>query len=759
MAAPVLQAYTMRRGDLTRATAGGATLSQFMLASGSAVVTWSVTAGSMTNLAIDAATGSITPTAAGGWGSSQRVFTIRGTNADGFSEAALTVDIVASAYSVSTPLEIDSTGTAGLRTTTIKAGMGGKSVIISRGTFAAWNGNGGTAYNTAFECLFRAFNTHTGRFTVRPEFPEDMYPSISRLDLVGCVGMDIVDLGVETWLSAANTSSNAQNMKAMTCTFNSLYGACRDITFTRCYGGAPVTANQPQQWVGAINVTGQPTTPYVQCSNIEVDDCHFQRVKDGWTLSTANTCYIHDSTITDFCSNASFWALELADNLLENCIHFRGWHNAIDTGDHPDNDQVGGGWGSSGVRSNCVNNNSIRNMFIASGGDSCAQGPFYDDVSYYLSTVTGFYQNNCSIENMFTDTAQPQACHMDGGSGWSVQRNTSVLGECWSILPTSTPKMLAAVVTVSGTAANNFVMNRGTEVVGYFPTFDTDNTVAITGFSPNPWNNTLRLSYLTPYFQDPTRTPDWPNLTAVQAAQQCREMFAPILNGPLKNGNGTYRSAFFPDGTWNDGTVYQATPPSNYTLTCPDTTTVISDPVTLTVQLDAAAAGSIVFTPHVSGVTGTFSPTTLTLTIGQASGSIDFTPTSAGAASLTTTNSIALPNPSAVPVTVTTPSNAPTTFTQVASRTVLLVGVPVLVTYTLDKPATSPVTITPASTVPGGFSTPTVVIQVGATVGGASFTASAYTPGTLTAANDSSLANPSAINLTAVPRRLALRLH
>lgn len=759
MAAPVLQAYTMRRGALTLNGAGGAALSQFMLASGSAVVTWSVQSGSMTGLAINAATGVMTPTTNGGWGSSQRVFTIRGTNADGFSEATLTVDIVASAYNVATPAEIESSAT-GLRQTAVKAALGGRTVIISRGTFDNWNGNGGVTYNAAFECKWRGFNTHTGRLTIRPEFPENTYPSLSRLYFQGCSRIDIEDLGFESWLSASNTNSNNQNVKAIDLIYNSTFGTCSDMTMTGCYGGAPASAGQTQQWMSAIGLLGQTVSPFIPITGITITDCHFQRVKDGWVWQNVNGSVIHGSTITDYCSNASFWSNGLNDNDIEDCIHYRAWANSIDPNDHPDANQFGGGT----PRVDYSNNNTRRNMCITGNGDSAPQGPFYDDVAYRLSTVTGYHQNNCNIESNFSDTSTINGIRMDGGSGWNTQRNTIVLGESWIDRPTFEPWILAAaggaLTPVTGIAKNNFAMYRDSVLLSTFPAFDTDNTIplAVSG-PPATWTNALRLSYLTPYYQDPGRTPDWANLTAAQAAQQCREMYAPILNGPLKNADGTYRGSWFPDTTWNDGTVFLETPPSSYTLISSDSATVIGDPVTLTVQMDAAAAGSIVFTPHISGVAGTFSPSTLTLTIGQSSGTIDFTPTSAGAASLSTTNNASLPNPSAVGVTVTSPADAPTTFSQAASRTVSLVGIPLTITYTLDKPATAPVTITPASTVPGTFSAATVVIQTGATVGGVDFTASAYAAGQLTATNDRSLANPSAVNLTAtVKRGVALRL-
>lgn len=44
--------------------------------------------------------------------------------------------------------------------------------------------------------------------------------------------------------------------------------------------------------------------------------------------------------------------------------------------------------------------------------------------------------------------------------------------------------------------------------------------------------------------------------TSLTSASDVRRAFRPILNGPAKNADGTYMGALFPDGTWNDGTVF-----------------------------------------------------------------------------------------------------------------------------------------------------------------------------------------------------------
>ena len=214
-------------------------------------------------------------------------------------------------------------------------------------------------------------------------------------------------------------------------------------------------------------------------------------------------------------------------------------------------------------------------------------------------------------------------------------------------------------------------------------------------------------------------------------------------------GDGTYRGALFPDGTWNDGTVYQATPPTTITQEANLATVTVNQSVTITYQLDAAANQVVTVTPGVSGVTGTFSAATATIGVGSASAQITFTPTSVGTATLSAADDRSLTGPSNITVTVTAAeSSAPTSYTQSADRSSVTLGGGVIITYTLNAVATSPVVITPAvSGVTGAFSQATVTIGAGAQSTTVSFFPATTGTASLAASDDASLTDPAAIQV------------
>lgn len=80
----------------------------------------------------------------------------------------------------------------------------------------------------------------------------------------------------------------------------------------------------------------------------------------------------------------------------------------------------------------------------------------------------------------------------------------------------------------------------------------------------------------------------------------------------------------------------------------------------------ATISGTLVVTPH-SDKAGTFSPTTVSLTTGSPTATCTFTPTAAGAHSITTTNNGGLTN--STPLTYAVSATASITFTLVASAT------------------------------------------------------------------------------------------
>src|SRR6185369_17647234 len=98
MAAPVLQAHTMRRGALTRQTCGEGPLAQFMVVSGTGITSWSITqtggtAGHWnTSGAIQTGGSSPTPTSTGDTADlngGPYTFNVTATNASGVSNTAV----------------------------------------------------------------------------------------------------------------------------------------------------------------------------------------------------------------------------------------------------------------------------------------------------------------------------------------------------------------------------------------------------------------------------------------------------------------------------------------------------------------------------------------------------------------------------------------------------------------------------------------------------------------------------------------------
>jgi hypothetical protein len=260
--------------------------------------------------------------------------------------------------------------------------------------------------------------------------------------------------------------------------------------------------------------------------------------------------------------------------------------------------------------------------------------------------------------------------------------------------------------------------------------------------------STALAAYYAPYFVNPDVSDvDFDSLTPGEIFDVISTRFGAKLNGLLKNADGTYNGAFFPDGTWNDGTVYGATPATSISASAQLSTVTVGQPVTITYQLDAAAVAAVTITPAKSGVSGSFSPSTVVIATGDSSGSTTFTPTTAGTASLTCTNNRSLANPAAIVLPVTAAQVGPTVYTQalnVGAHAPLLRAI--TISYTLDAAAITPVTITPACTLAGTFTSgSTVVVPFGATAAQATFVPSVAGTATFSATNDSGLTNPATV--------------
>lgn len=759
MAAPVLQDLTITRGRLTMPGSGDVPLADCMLVSdgGAAITGWTVVATNDPSLYWDVASTTMTPvpTTAGntaGLPGGPYTFTVTATNASGTSASkTLTINMAANTYTISKPLDITSTS-IGLRKTSVRQGLGGKTVAFARYGTNNWASPAIAQFNG-----FKDHNVGT-RFTITSEDPAN--PSIvRRIDCIGMQRVDWVDLDCSNTLDLSNTSSNLQNTQLMmNLRYTATFGVCSDITFTRvrCYSEVGSATNQ---WVTAFGVDSSDSLAIPQVSNLTFTDCRATRVKDGWRMSNIQDVTVTRPVVDSFCSNAHFYGGRLNNISRDGAISVRAYINLCDLADHCDFGQIG----SVNTAQDVDNITITREFASVANGNKGAQGtPFVNDIAYTGGAPTGFFANNITITNILCVTPAHNGFTSDAGTGWLGQRTSYVRGYGSSALVDPNGNQYSGVgfsgpdgaeeagMRATGTFSNNVAVYAWPEALLNWPTLGSDNIVLnLLSPAPSPWTEADRSSYLAPYFNAPGTVIDYANLTAEQIKAAETTAYAAKLNGPLKNSIGTYQGALFPNGTWNDGTIYNAAPTTTYTSSAQVPSVTVGEPVTITLQLDATAAQTYTFTPHLAGVSGGFDPPTVQITAGNATAQIVFTPTTAGSASVTFTNSSTLINPVALIIAVAAAPAGPTLYTQSANHAVVSIGNSVQIDYALDLPATVDVTITPASTISGNFTPTTVVIPFGQTAGFTVFIPSiSGVSGTLTATNDKGLANPSALPLT-----------
>jgi hypothetical protein len=118
-------------------------------------------------------------------------------------------------------------------------------------------------------------------------------------------------------------------------------------------------------------------------------------------------------------------------------------------------------------------------------------------------------------------------------------------------------------------------------------------------------------------------------------------------------------------GLTNAGSVtytVSSAPPTTVTLTGPVAGTVSVASTAFTATLNAAAQSSIIITPSDGGAGGVFAPSSVTITVGNSSGTFTYTPSSTGTKTISITNGSGLtnigtigyassPGPTVVPVT------------------------------------------------------------------------------------------------------------
>lgn len=347
--------------------------------------------------------------------------------------------------------------------------------------------------------------------------------------------------------------------------------------------------------------------------------------------------------------------------------------------------------------------------------------------------------------------------------GNSASRRSTFLGQLGSssvsgIKPQVSVKFDVPIGPVNMTStivADRLVTNALTNVTNRTTASGTDTVRLITVANPVTLAQAIAAYQVMFPNYISGENPGYTNPAAVKTALS--PAILAVASGGALLPDGTYSGAFFPNGTWNDGTVYGSSGPTSYTATSPSAGAPTGIPIAITLQLNSAATADVTFTPGVTGVSGSFSPASPQILIGQSSVVVNFTATTAGAASVTFTNNRSLPNPPALPFTITAPNPDPTLYTQVAVPPVAVsLGQSITITYQLDLAATSAVTITPACTLAGSFTTgATVTIGIGETTGTAAFTPSAGGTATFTATDNRGLTDPGPISVTVVAFNVA----
>jgi len=188
-----------------------------------------------------------------------------------------------------------------------------------------------------------------------------------------------------------------------------------------------------------------------------------------------------------------------------------------------------------------------------------------------------------------------------------------------------------------------------------------------------------------------------------------------------------------------------------YTMTASSATILSSQMDTLTFAPNGTVGSAVTVTPAVSGVTGTFSPTTITFASGATSSStqtVTFTPSSSGTAVISATNSGSLTNPSSISITV---AQATTTY-EVAGNASVTEGT--ASTYTVTQGAgtlNNDTDVIPAiSGITGTFTPASISLPAGSGATGTfTFTASSTGSGTMSFTNDGTLTNASSLAITA----------
>ncbi len=550
--APILKPWTMYRGEQTLAGAGAVPMATLMQIGGAPVTTWSIASGDDACTDINATTGAITGATSGCFGTSTRNLVIQAANAFGTVTAPLTIVGVANTYTVSTTTDVSSTGVNGLRNTTNKAALGGKTVAIAYGSNLTWNGNA-SYVSSGYELAFNGFNTHTGTFVISSEDITNP-TTISKISMVGTERAAVRYLNFVMFISKGTEQrgSNPQAESMMEATYSATFLMSNTIEIDHNTFGAPASTDV-SQWMRALYIHGNANSPYDQVTAVNVHDNVITRVFAAIAFKNTATSQFNDNIIDSYSGDAVDLFGRQDDMTVSRNILVRPYQNYVDPNTHSDSIQVGGPEATGVICCDYTNITIEKNVLSIANGDEYTHAiPYADDVAVYSGLATGKFLNNMTLKNNVSDSPTFQGLKVEGGSGLDAQFNTSTLGNRWSIFPTGTPQAQGPItsVAVTGTFAKNFVMQVASTITTPFPTVATTNVVATTTCSiPGTWDEATRVACLAPYFVNPGATIDYANMTASQIATAVKAAYAAKRGGPLDKGSNIFWGAVCPDGT------------------------------------------------------------------------------------------------------------------------------------------------------------------------------------------------------------------
>lgn len=754
MAIPTLQDATSYRGALTKAGAAAVAMSDLMAATGSPT-SWTITLSSGTSghwtLPTDGT--SPTPVTTGALGAGPYVFTVTATNAEGTSApATLTIEIRADTYTISKITEI-----AG-----VTAGLDSRAALIAGRTLEF--ARHATDFDQATATIqFKFWRASAGNpCTIKHEDPNNPCP-LGRIHLWRCAYLDFVSIRVT---SARRGAGHWGAQFQWSISGKAATGAadCRNLRFFDTYGpcGGSGPENEPSEGIVGLYMALSPIIA------VEFWNLTFTWVTNGIAYydNILSDVTYHGRTVLRYITANGLRYATLPAGTVMHFDQFVVMSPIVDPA-HPDVHcdviQPQNGHDCSGVTIDLLQG------ILADGDLSATQGLFNREpdgepgnysllgmtigaTEMCLRAANAYLVNGSDADHPFTGRHVTIMAQLSGPYGQDYYRDGGVIAANspqWFVAPRA---RFGGGVVAANTVFEDAWVFGGTSAAGEDPAGATvlsgDGNFDVSAAFPNAsWvcsqalKDVLDANSTVQNFLgvDDNR---WHG-TVDEVLEQVAIAFTPAAGGPLMNPDGTYIGSRFPDGTLNDGSVYNATAPTTITASA-NATVENGVGLLITYTLDQPATSEVTITPGSSGVAGSFSAVTVAIAIGAITGAVTFTPSATGDLVITGADDAGLTGPNTLNVTVTGPV-APTTYAQSPANINLLLGQSAEVSYTLNRAATSQVTITPAlSGVSGSFNPATVVIAVGQTIGSTIFTPSSAGTATISATNDQALPNPPA---------------